>query len=713
MISCQNRHINTLAFIIAVLSLYATIHPADVSESKSPGTLTSLIKSGLLSSDVNVKEKTYKLVKSDSELQGLSVDFLIDEMISNRGNDKDRYKRTVSMLGKIGGRKSIKAMVVAIGYSTDDSRELVLDTLVKAGKHYVDLLLDSLSYVGDPDTKIGVIKVLGRMGDKHAIKRLVELAESDICSYEVRRAVDNALRKFDSLLVRSETAKYKKPMVVRRTGKVKEVKKEKMDILRDRVVVFILDSDFNLSGHGGIAAKVIRNQCKGVEIKEIRLREGHDSNEILFKSYLRGLLFILDYAKKNARAGVVVNISLGSYKANYLEQKIIKELYREGVTIVAASGNDNSSRIQYPSGYDGVLAVASVTRASLKKTKYSNWGDHIDLCAPAYTTYVGHQSYSYVEGTSFAAPAVCGAIAELLTSNTYMTPHEAISIVKRTATPINDSYYKKGFLGRGLLNLEKAREVTVELIHEMGDKKLLMKDLWRRHRIIIILAGCACLFALIYFPYKFISNILYNKRKSRKMRYLKECEYLDSVEEALDDEDNDVRELAMDILIENMPDSAEIIERALSNPHHDVRRKAKLEWEKHLDFKLSKDPNLTYWREKGLTTKSIKYLMAEYSCTIESMVQYLNYCRRCREFLTEGQYDEAEYNCKNAINIIPRCFIAYFCLGIIYKINGSLAQAYGSFQHAYELAPMDAIKEGYISEDFIQSILCLPLRKYK
>ncbi|GAA3733642.1 hypothetical protein GCM10022225_14810 [Plantactinospora mayteni] len=100
------------------------------------------------------------------------------------------------------------------------------------------------------------------------------------------------------------------------------------------------------------------------------------------------------------------------------------------VAVVAAAGNNDSTRPFWPAALEHVVAVAGYdsTGGGQSRTCFSNRGDWVDVCAPAVRlgstyvrgTWVGHDGdrefdgWAGWSGTSFAAPLVAAEIARRL-----------------------------------------------------------------------------------------------------------------------------------------------------------------------------------------------------------------------------------------------------------------------------------------------------------
>jgi subtilisin family serine protease len=148
-----------------------------------------------------------------------------------------------------------------------------------------------------------------------------------------------------------------------------------------------------------------------------------------------------------------INLSLGSEAYSRILEHAVNYAWDHGVVVVAAAGNENTSRPHYPSAFKHVISVAATNKLN-KKAYFSNYGK-IDVAAPGVEilSTVPGGGYDVKQGTSMASPHVA-ALAGLLASQGLSAP-EIRGRIQKTASDLGaegkDKYY-----GWGLINANRA-----------------------------------------------------------------------------------------------------------------------------------------------------------------------------------------------------------------------------------------------------------------
>lgn len=147
-------------------------------------------------------------------------------------------------------------------------------------------------------------------------------------------------------------------------------------------------------------------------------------------------------------------------------QAALQYAYNNGVIVVCSSGNENTNTLSFPASYLNTIAVGASTSNDLRWTdtdiytgivEGSNYGNGLDIVAPVsfYTTDLSG-GYTYLGGTSAAAPVVSGTIALMLSVNSSLTPTQIRNILRKTAKKLTSyTYNNDGWnteVGYGLID---------------------------------------------------------------------------------------------------------------------------------------------------------------------------------------------------------------------------------------------------------------------
>ncbi len=159
------------------------------------------------------------------------------------------------------------------------------------------------------------------------------------------------------------------------------------------------------------------------------------------------------YAVDNGATIINLSLALDSYSA--LVAAAVDYANSRGVTVVAASGNTNSS-VNYPAALSQVIAVGSVDDSE-NRAYYSNYGSELDVVAPGNNILSTEgSSLTYRTGTSMAAPQVTG-LASLLKSIYPLTPVQIKTTIESTTKDLGTTGWDQYF-GNGLIQVRRAIE---------------------------------------------------------------------------------------------------------------------------------------------------------------------------------------------------------------------------------------------------------------
>lgn len=182
-----------------------------------------------------------------------------------------------------------------------------------------------------------------------------------------------------------------------------------------------------------------------------------------------------------ARRADIINLSLGGAPFSPSTRDLFRQVRAAGVTVVAAAGNEASSLPSYPAAYEGVISVSAVD-AQRRLANYSNTGNSVDVAAPGGDNSVdlngdgypdgvlstggqtgGSFAYSFLSGTSMAAPHVAGVLALMKSVNPDLTPADLDALLARGS--LSDDLGPPGrddTFGHGLINAQRAVLAALE-----------------------------------------------------------------------------------------------------------------------------------------------------------------------------------------------------------------------------------------------------------
>ena len=251
----------------------------------------------------------------------------------------------------------------------------------------------------------------------------------------------------------------------------------------------------DLYGHGTHVAGILNgkgpNEVTGIapEAKLINVKLGDDQGNLTEIDLLLGLQWVYDF--KDDYKIKIVNLSVSSETAgSYIESPLsaaVEQLWLNGVTVVAAAGNDriNPTDIDYaPANDPFIITVGAVDGKGQEYARDSElavWSKHgftaqgvrkPEITAPGvdiisllpkkdsvlaieHPEAVIRRNYFEMSGTSMAAPIVSGTIALMLEANPSLTPNDIKSILLATDVP-----YKNITDTAGVINARRAVEIA-------------------------------------------------------------------------------------------------------------------------------------------------------------------------------------------------------------------------------------------------------------
>ncbi len=175
----------------------------------------------------------------------------------------------------------------------------------------------------------------------------------------------------------------------------------------------------------------------------------------------------------------IINLSLAGGGFSPSSQALYNELRELGIAVVAAAGNESSTAPSYPASYDNVFSVSAVD-AQQRIASYSNTGNAIDVAAPGGDGSVdlngdgypdgvlstggadGGFAYTFLSGTSMAAPHVAGVFALMKSVNPELTATDIDRLL--VAGALTEDLGEAGrdaTYGYGLIDARKAIEAAL------------------------------------------------------------------------------------------------------------------------------------------------------------------------------------------------------------------------------------------------------------
>lgn len=169
-------------------------------------------------------------------------------------------------------------------------------------------------------------------------------------------------------------------------------------------------------GHGTHMMGIISKYAGGDDPVKVAVLKVFDTKS---ESRLSYAIKAIKYAADNGMR--VLNISFGTTMDSQALKDATEYAYSKGAFIVAAAGNNASSKPHYPAAYDKVISVGALNKDG-ERLEESNYGDWVDVSAPGerILSTIPAGKYGYLNGTSQAAPFVSAAVSNILFKNPNM-----------------------------------------------------------------------------------------------------------------------------------------------------------------------------------------------------------------------------------------------------------------------------------------------------
>ncbi|PCH99135.1 MAG: hypothetical protein COB85_00675, partial [Bacteroidetes bacterium] len=207
----------------------------------------------------------------------------------------------------------------------------------------------------------------------------------------------------------------------------------------------------------GIAAAKTDNNIGiasvGFNVSLMAVKIGADANSLLYGAF-QGVEYAI------AAGANIISMSWGGGSFSQTYQNLFDLAHNQGIVLIAAAGNSNTTIPMYPAAYNYIISVGA-TNSSDQKASFSNYGSTIDVMAPGQSIWSSlagsSSSYGSMSGTSMACPLVSSLAALMLSWDPSLTPDELEDCLKSSCDNIdaqNPAY--TGQIGAGRINAKEA-----------------------------------------------------------------------------------------------------------------------------------------------------------------------------------------------------------------------------------------------------------------
>lgn len=210
-------------------------------------------------------------------------------------------------------------------------------------------------------------------------------------------------------------------------------------------------------GHGTFVTGILTSAVPGAEVVPLKCFDSKTGTVSSIVSAIYG--GVDDYGCD------VLNLSFGLSSDSELLRNAIQYAAEKDTVLVAAVGNDGTTEIKYPAGYDEVIGVGMVS-ADKTVSEKSQRNKSVLLTAPGSGLtglgITGPSAYRTGSGTSYSCPHVAAVAALLRQAAPDMTAEEVRTALINGAEDLGEPGYDELY-GHGLLSVSAMLEALPPL----------------------------------------------------------------------------------------------------------------------------------------------------------------------------------------------------------------------------------------------------------
>jgi Zn-dependent metalloprotease/subtilisin family serine protease len=159
----------------------------------------------------------------------------------------------------------------------------------------------------------------------------------------------------------------------------------------------------------------------------------------------------------------VINLSLGMDNFSKTIDEMLKYAYENGVTVIAAAGNDGKGGMEYPASSKYAIAVGA-TDNNDQLARFSNYGPKLEIVAPGVLipSLTPYGEVELASGTSMAAPHVSAVAGLVYSLKNNVSPSEVRQLFRDNSVDLGEEGFDI-YYGYGRLDAAKVISALTEL----------------------------------------------------------------------------------------------------------------------------------------------------------------------------------------------------------------------------------------------------------